>query len=191
MKLTIKKLTIKNGTCYDGRDIRGLFLACARWAGVTFNRTITVVISPMRNQMAQARGNTLKLVRPGRLHSNAVDALASVSADAPEMPREAFLDLCSVVAWYMQGSPTKWYKDVPEWAVGRRVRFKRPPEKEERPVGLDYHEAKLVAEQAKLDEWEEKLAHAERFANRWRKKVRTRKATIRRMKGPAGGPSPL
>jgi len=177
---------LKNETRYNGRDIRGLLLACARERGITLgNRTITVVHAPLRRQAAAGVRNTLKLMRPERLHDNAIDALAGVSADEPTMPPGAFLDVCSIIAWFVYGSQT-WFDELPDWAVGRSVRFKRQEPKQERPTGIEYHQKKLAAEQAKLAEWEAKLEHAERFAQRWRKKVNSRRATIRRLKREQG-----
>jgi hypothetical protein len=185
---------LKNKSRYNGRDISGLF----RTAAITLGEehrvsrlTVEVVLYHPRKHYADAdlgEPTRLKLLDPEKLWKNPVDALAARTAER-DVPPAALANICQMVQWIVtKGRQGGVYGgSLPRWAKGRRIRVAPPKDKPERLKGLDYHRDKLKHEQEKLEEWEAELEHAERFVKKYRKMVRSREGTIRRLKKKEAG----
>jgi len=180
---------IQNETRYDGRDIRGLFCACASYSGVSMaggplrNLTLSVVYYAPRQHSVTAHGNTLKIIRTERLAVDAIDQLGGLASGGAAIPQPVLIDLCSLVSWYVQGTKEKcrWYKTVPKWAEGRRVRIKPLPSEPEKLTGVAYQKAEITKAEAKLAAWEKKRKRAESAVKKLKREIRERRGRIKRL----------
>lgn len=179
-------MKVKNETRYDGRDIRGLFCACARWCKADISKlTVKVVYYAPRENLVTARGRTLKIIRPERLALGAVDQLGGIAGGGAAVPRQVFLDLCSLVEWYVWDGGKRafsgWHKKVPGWAEGRRVRIKPLLQKPEKLTGVSYQEAEIAKAEIRIAAWEKKRHRAEGAAKKLKREIRERRGRIKRI----------
>ena len=178
-------MKIKNETRYDGRDLRGLFCACAHYYQTDISGlVVTVVYYAPRENLATARGRQLKIIRPERLELGAVAQLAAI-AGGGAVPQDLFLAICSLVNWYVWDGGKRtfsgWYTKVPKWAEGRCVRVKPLPGKPERLTGVAYQEAEIEKAEAKLAEWGRKHKRAEAAIKKIKREIRERHGRVKRL----------
>lgn len=181
-------MKIQNGTRYDGRDLRGLFCACARWVGVDAPSVVRVeYYRAPRDSFAQGYGRTLKVARPARFEENAIDQLGGLAGGGPVLPPTALAKVCSIIEWMVVGE-ADWYTAPPAWAEGRRVRIKREPKKPAKLTGVAYQEAEIEKLKARVSVWREKrreaecaVAKAKTAIKKLEQGVRDRRGRIRRL----------
>lgn len=193
-------IKIKNKTRFNGRDLSTLVRGAQRALKRTVRRdaTITVVTYHPRGatlvhanrgatpaDRSKPREHTLKLAAPDKIWTSAVDRLAA-SNSVREVPDAMLVAIVEGIYYLVTGNAVNFGGGLPLWA--KRVRVSPPEERPEKLTGLDYHRNKLDHEEAKLNEWSEKLARAQKMTKKWRRAVRSRKSTIRRMKKAQGVP---
>ena len=137
-------MKLVNKTGYNGRDLRGLLLACARFFDTPIGDG-TVEHCNQRSGQPFASGQRFVSARADTVHRinyvflmqpaldvvermDVVGKLAAVNDGVAALPASEFLQLCSVVEWVVIGSH-ECHTATPSWAEGRSVRFKVPPPK--------------------------------------------------------------
>ncbi len=174
-------MKLQNETRYDGRDLRGLFCACARWAGVNAPNVVRVeYYRALRDSFAQGFGRTLKVARPTRFAQNAVDRLGGLAGGGPVLPPTALAKVCSIIEWMVVGE-ADWHTEPPAWAKGRRVRIKREPKKPGKLTGVPYQEAEIARAEVRLAGWEKKQRRAASAIKKLEREVRERRGRICRL----------
>lgn len=182
-------MKLTNETRYDGRDIRGLLLACARYYEHTLSGTVRVeYYKPRKNhrRFASASGRTIRLAHPDRFEHDAVTQLAGIEGNGLPIPERALLGLCWIIEWIVTGEgnwPSSEPSERPSWARGRRVRIKPAPKKPAKPTGAVYQEDKIAKAEARLTVWRTRLAEDEGRVRRAATAIKKLKRELRERRG--------
>lgn len=184
-----ESVKLKNETEFNGRDLRGLLLSCARYYEVKLGNGTVVTFAPRKagNRLSWASRNTrnltftLKLCPTKRLIGalDSVSKLAAVSNGGwAQVGQGDFLQLCGIVDWIVSGS-NEWPDETPSWAEGRVVRFKVPKVKV-KAVGAAYHQEQIDKLNKQIEDWtKNKLKKAEQHLARIQRGIKQRKKDLK------------
>lgn len=176
-------MKLTNTTEYNGRDLRGLLLSCARFYEVTLG-VGRVTIKRALKQPSTAHGShrdfVIEMCSPTRFLKSlsAVERLAAVEEGGwADVPAGAFLHLVSVVDWVVSHSD-EWYKTTPTWAEGYRLRFKVPKPKV-RPTGAAYHRLEMTKLEKQIETWKANREKAEQNLARIQRGIKAREKKLK------------
>lgn len=178
-------MKLKNPTDFNGRDLRGLLLSCARYYEVKLGDGVVEIYHPREgvSRLSRARGGHKRFVLrlcPSERYLRAlsvVDKLAAVENGGwAAVPAVDFLQLCSSVDWIVSGNI--WVEELPPWAEDRQLRFKVPPPKV-KATGADYHQEKIAKLEAQIERWQANQKVAEQNVARIKRGIAKRKKDLK------------
>lgn len=182
-------MKLKNDTDFNGRDLRGLLLSCARYYGVKLGNGKAITFSPRKstNRLSWAAGGpghhhfTLKLCSTKRM-IDALDSVTKLAAVAnggyAQIGEKDFLQLCHIVTWIVTRN-NEYFASAPPWAEDRVVRFKVPKPKV-KAVGADYHQEQIDKLDKQITDWTKtKLKKAEQHLARIQRGIKQRKKDLK------------